>query len=318
MASLPGSSADHLSSQESLASGKGQAEDSTSGIFSATQTSDSPIPDIDSENNSCSGEEKELVNEQITDATADTAANTETVKEVETLTTSSELEEELHTVSEPHPLRETTSAGSGELCYFIGVTEGRKSLDSQTDTTETLEDTRVSTTQCHIPPSSIGASMSESAYTFTSDPLQVIKSIKLERHDQDQALASSDEEDIYGHRIPHSSSDASVAEIAVSQDLTRSMQEESMLVKSEQLAESWMVYFGPTSGILSLVVSEKYIWCLDYKGSLYCSSLPGAGLRWQKFEDTVQQVAVSPSGNLLWKIEQKTDKAFACGKVTIK
>ncbi|KAJ7424957.1 tectonin beta-propeller repeat-containing protein 2 [Pitangus sulphuratus] len=82
--------------------------------------------------------------------------------------------------------------------------------------------------------------------------------------------------------------------------------------------KSWMGYSGPGYGILSLVVSEKYIWCLDYRGSLYCSALPAAGLRWQKFEDGVQQVAVSPSGALLWKIEQKTNKAFACGKVTIK
>lgn len=59
-----------------------------------------------------------------------------------------------------------------------------------------------------------------------------------------------------------------------------------------------MGYSGPGYGILSLVVSEKYIWCLDYRGSLYCSALPAAGLRWQKFEDGVQQVAVSPSGRL--------------------
>lgn len=64
-----------------------------------------------------------------------------------------------------------------------------------------------------------------------------------------------------------------------------------------QFAESWMGYSGPGYGILSLAVSEKYIWCLDYKGGLFCSALPGAGLRWQKFEDAVQQVAVSPSGS---------------------
>ncbi|XP_034623824.1 tectonin beta-propeller repeat-containing protein 2 isoform X1 [Trachemys scripta elegans] len=133
--------------------------------------------------------------------------------------------------------------------------------------------------------------------------------------------ASSDEEDIYGHGLPYSSSETSVTEIGgsfTSQDMTRTSLDEIMLLKSDQFAESWMGYSGPGYGILSLVVSEKYIWCLDYKGSLYCSALPSAGLRWQKFEDAVQQVAVSPSGALLWKIEQKTNKAFACGKVTIK
>ncbi|XP_060611137.2 tectonin beta-propeller repeat-containing protein 2 [Anolis sagrei] len=133
--------------------------------------------------------------------------------------------------------------------------------------------------------------------------------------------ASSDEEDIYGHGLSYSSSEASVAEIGAClplQDKIRTHMEEGVLLKSDQFAESWMGYAGPGYGILSLVVSDKYIWCLDYKGGLYCSALPSAGLRWQRFEDNVQQVAVSPSGALLWKIEQKTSKAFACGKVTIK
>ncbi|XP_044293192.1 tectonin beta-propeller repeat-containing protein 2 isoform X2 [Varanus komodoensis] len=133
--------------------------------------------------------------------------------------------------------------------------------------------------------------------------------------------ASSDEEDIYGHGLPYSSSETSMAEMGVclpSQDKVRTNIEEGVLLKSDQFAESWMGYAGPGYGILSLVVSEKYVWCLDYKGSLHCSALPSAGLRWQKFEENVQQVAASPSGTLLWKVEQKTNKAFACGKVTIK
>ncbi|XP_068803182.1 tectonin beta-propeller repeat-containing protein 2 isoform X2 [Struthio camelus] len=133
--------------------------------------------------------------------------------------------------------------------------------------------------------------------------------------------ASSDEEDIYGHGIPYSSSETSMPEVGAglaAQDVARISLDEMVLLKSDQFAESWMGYSGPGYGILSLVVSEKYIWCLDYRGSLYCSALPGAGLWWQKFEDGVQQVAVSPSGALLWKIEQKTNKAYACGKVTIK
>ncbi|XP_077179849.1 tectonin beta-propeller repeat-containing protein 2 [Paroedura picta] len=133
--------------------------------------------------------------------------------------------------------------------------------------------------------------------------------------------ASSDEEDIYRHGLPCSSSEMSVADAGgclAAPEKAQASIEEGMLLKSDQFAESWMGYAGPGYGILSLVVSDKYIWCLDYKGGLYCSVLPNAGLRWQKFEENVQQVAVSPSGTLLWKIEQKTNKAFACGKVTIK
>ncbi|XP_025868412.1 tectonin beta-propeller repeat-containing protein 2 isoform X2 [Vulpes vulpes] len=144
------------------------------------------------------------------------------------------------------------------------------------------------------------------------------------RHEQpsrDQVLTSSDEEDIYAHGLPSSSSETSVTELGGSrslQDLSQPGTDDTGLLKSDQFAESWMGYSGPGYGILSLAVSEKYIWCLDYKGGLFCSALPGAGLRWQKFEDAVQQVAVSPSGALLWKIEQKSNRAFACGKVTIK
>ncbi|KFQ19466.1 Tectonin beta-propeller repeat-containing protein 2, partial [Mesitornis unicolor] len=114
--------------------------------------------------------------------------------------------------------------------------------------------------------------------------------------------ASSDEEDIYGHGLPYSSSETSMPEVGAgpgSQDAAKTSLDETVLLKSDQFAESWMGYSGPGYGILSLVVSEKYIWCLDYRGSLYCSALPAAGLRWQKFEDGVQQVAVSPSGGLV-------------------
>uniref|UniRef100_A0AAR2K526 HPS5-like beta-propeller domain-containing protein n=1 Tax=Pygocentrus nattereri TaxID=42514 RepID=A0AAR2K526_PYGNA len=84
------------------------------------------------------------------------------------------------------------------------------------------------------------------------------------------------------------------------------------------LAESWMGYSGPGSGIHSLMVTDRHVWCLDFKGGLYCSGLPNGSLSWQKFEENVQQVALSPSGSLLWKVEQKTMTAYACGKVTIK
>ncbi|XP_027427853.2 tectonin beta-propeller repeat-containing protein 2 isoform X1 [Zalophus californianus] len=144
---------------------------------------------------------------------------------------------------------------------------------------------------------------------------------RLEQPSRDQALTSSDEEDIYAHGLPSSSSETSMTELGGSrslQDLSQPGADDAGLLKSDQFAESWMGYSGPGYGILSLAVSEKYLWCLDYKGSLFCSALPGAGLRWQKFEDAVQQVAVSPSGALLWKIEQKSNRAFACGKVTIK
>ncbi|XP_037359944.1 tectonin beta-propeller repeat-containing protein 2 isoform X2 [Talpa occidentalis] len=144
---------------------------------------------------------------------------------------------------------------------------------------------------------------------------------RLEQPSLDPAWTSSDEEDIYAHGLPSSSSETSVAELGRGrslQDLSQRNPRDTGQLEPGQFAESWMGYSGPGYGILSLAVSEKYVWCLDYKGGLFCSALPGAGLRWQKFEDSVQQVAVSPSGALLWKIEQKSNRALACGKVTVK
>ncbi|XP_070698394.1 tectonin beta-propeller repeat-containing protein 2 isoform X2 [Pempheris klunzingeri] len=88
--------------------------------------------------------------------------------------------------------------------------------------------------------------------------------------------------------------------------------------KPDQLAESWMGYSGPGCGILSLQVTDRYVWCLDFKGGLFSSALPETGLNWQRFEDNVHQMALSPSGNLLWKVEQKSMTAFACAKVSVK
>eukprot|EP00066_Takifugu_rubripes_P028769 XP_011618035.1 PREDICTED: tectonin beta-propeller repeat-containing protein 2 [Takifugu rubripes] len=90
------------------------------------------------------------------------------------------------------------------------------------------------------------------------------------------------------------------------------------LHKPDQLAESWMGYSGPGCGILNLQVTERHVWCLDFKGGLFCGTLPDTGLSWQRFDNSVHQVAVSPSGNLLWKVEQKSMTAFACAKVSVK
>uniref|UniRef100_A0A8C6RW71 Tectonin beta-propeller repeat containing 2 n=1 Tax=Nannospalax galili TaxID=1026970 RepID=A0A8C6RW71_NANGA len=171
-----------------------------------------------------------------------------------------------------------------------------------------------------LPESGTG-NMEEQLMPLTSALVTSIHKPWLQQPSQDQAVTSSDEEDIYAHGLPSSSSETSVTELGGGrslQDLSQPSADDTTLLKSDQFAESWMGYSGPGYGILSLAVSEKYIWCLDYKGGLFCSVLPGAGLRWQRFEDAVQQVAVSPSGALLWKIEQKSNRAFACGKVTIK
>ncbi|XP_051250468.1 tectonin beta-propeller repeat-containing protein 2 isoform X4 [Dicentrarchus labrax] len=142
--------------------------------------------------------------------------------------------------------------------------------------------------------------------------------------DRKPSMSSDEEGDIYCHTGPPAGSGGEVltcasnqAEKAIDRQSDQDTQDRDTH-KPEQLAESWMGYSGPGCGILSLQVTDRFVWCLDFKGGLFCSTLPETGLTWQRFEDNVHQVALSPSGNLLWKVEQKSMTAFACAKVSVK
>ncbi|KAM4690537.1 tectonin beta-propeller repeat-containing protein 2 [Rhinophrynus dorsalis] len=343
--SLQSGSIDHLSSQESVFSGKYHCvlDDNSTDTFSPVQQAESLNDVQENESNCLLREAEELLDGIKENKVSLTGASELTpITTVEPQTADCVDLEELATGKgaenlnnassiEQNVLEESANSnGSVDTCDLFNAdrhsqseSEEKISLGERQENVETFDvdhQLQEMNETCQVSSSFIEGGTGQSGYFVSLDIKEATKGYKTECGEQENIL-SSDEEDIYGRRFPHSTSDTSVAEggeMTNSLDMTSSTQEESALLKSEQLAESWMVYSGPANGILSLVVSEKYIWCLDYKGSLYCSALPGAGLRWQKFEDTVQQVAVSPSGALLWKIEQKSDKAFACGKVTIK
>ncbi|CAI5694967.1 tectonin beta-propeller repeat-containing protein 2 isoform X2 [Oreochromis niloticus] len=138
--------------------------------------------------------------------------------------------------------------------------------------------------------------------------------------DRKHSLPSDEDDDIYSHTLPPAGN--AVDTLTCLTNPTENSQDqdgqERDRLKPEQLAESWMGYSGPGCGILSLQVTDRYVWCLDFKGGLFCSPLPETGLTWQRFEDNVHQMALSPSGNLLWKVEQKSLTAFACAKFSAK
>ncbi|XP_008294911.1 tectonin beta-propeller repeat-containing protein 2 [Stegastes partitus] len=142
--------------------------------------------------------------------------------------------------------------------------------------------------------------------------------------DRKPSVSSDEEEDIYCPTLPSGGNTGDVRSCPSNQtekttdSQTNQDSQDRDRHKPDQLAESWMGYSGPGCGILSLQVTDRYVWCLDFKGGLFCSTLPETGLNWQRFEDNVHQVALSPLGNLLWKVEQKTMTAFACAKVSVK
>ncbi|CAK6982065.1 tectonin beta-propeller repeat-containing protein 2 [Scomber scombrus] len=140
--------------------------------------------------------------------------------------------------------------------------------------------------------------------------------------DRKPSMSSDEEGDIYCHSLPPAGADTHNCPSNQTEKTTDSQMDQEAQDrdrnKPDQFAESWMGYSGPGCGILSLQVTERYVWCLDFKGGLFCSVLPETGLNWQRFEDNVHQMALSPSGNLLWKVEQKSMTAFACAKVSVK
>ncbi|XP_077394858.1 tectonin beta-propeller repeat-containing protein 2 isoform X4 [Festucalex cinctus] len=147
----------------------------------------------------------------------------------------------------------------------------------------------------------------------TGDSGLAVKKLSVSSDDDDVS-------DIYRHSLPrvggadveHGSANKSHS----ADEICRTDARDGPGRKAEQLAESWMGYSGPGCGILSLHVTDRYVWCLDFKGGLFCSFLPQSSLHWQRFEDNIHQVALSPSGNLLWKVEQKSMTAYACAKVS--
>ncbi|CAL9686716.1 unnamed protein product [Knipowitschia caucasica] len=127
---------------------------------------------------------------------------------------------------------------------------------------------------------------------------------------------SSDDEDIYT-RVPPVRHEDTLSPPSNQQPEPVDQSEQREKPK-ESLSDSWMCYSGPGSGILRLQATDRYLWCLDFKGGLFFSPLSEPGLNWQRFDDNVHQVALSPSGSLLWKVEQRSLVAMACAKASVK
>ncbi|CAJ1074901.1 tectonin beta-propeller repeat-containing protein 2 [Xyrichtys novacula] len=139
--------------------------------------------------------------------------------------------------------------------------------------------------------------------------------------DKKPSMSSDEEGDIYCPPLPPTGDNVTCPSNQTEKTADKPTDQDAQdrdTHKPDQLAESWMGYSGPGCGILSLQVTDRHVWCLDFKGGLFCSVLPDTGLNWQRYEDNIHQMALSPTGNLLWKVEQKSMTAFACAKVSVK
>ena len=80
------------------------------------------------------------------------------------------------------------------------------------------------------------------------------------------------------------------------------------------VVNNWVQLPAPAN-IRSLAVSSRHVWCIDMSGQMLYSPLHGPGLRWFVVTTApAQQVSVSPSGSLVWRLDGRT--VYAARNVT--
>ena len=81
-----------------------------------------------------------------------------------------------------------------------------------------------------------------------------------------------------------------------------------------KVANSWSEFTAPAN-IYSLGLSSTHIWFTDKGESLYYSALGGTkGIRWRKVGEPANQISVSPSGHIVWRLYR--GRVFAGTKIT--
>lgn len=56
--------------------------------------------------------------------------------------------------------------------------------------------------------------------------------------------------------------------------------------------------------VQSICLSGKHVWCVDKSERLYCSSLVGPGIKWKMLDVKANQIAVSKSGWIVWRLHR--------------
>ncbi len=72
---------------------------------------------------------------------------------------------------------------------------------------------------------------------------------------------------------------------------------------TQKLSDSWTEFLCP-GNLQSIDISQHHIWCVDKSERLYHSHLSGAGLKWRKVDEAARQIAVSPSGGIVWRLHR--------------
>ncbi|XP_064621989.1 tectonin beta-propeller repeat-containing protein 2-like [Lineus longissimus] len=130
-------------------------------------------------------------------------------------------------------------------------------------------------------------------------------------------------DDIYTKYRHRSDSQGSVTEIDYVSEYQSQMSELSIgstsaTGVSHLLSDNWTEFTAP-GNIQSLAVSSKHIWIVDKSERVFYSGHNQPSLNWKRDEDVygVRQIAVSPDGNIVWKLK-KNGSVFVGTKITPK
>lgn len=83
----------------------------------------------------------------------------------------------------------------------------------------------------------------------------------------------------------------------------------------QKLSSSWLQCTTP-GYITKLVASEKHIWCVDSKERIYFSLTSKLACSWNKLKGIhARQIAVSPSGNIVWIVKGRHNGAYASNAI---
>ncbi|XP_033105345.1 tectonin beta-propeller repeat-containing protein 2-like isoform X1 [Anneissia japonica] len=83
----------------------------------------------------------------------------------------------------------------------------------------------------------------------------------------------------------------------------------------QKVAGSW-VHCNSPGVITQLIVSDRHVWCVDNHDRVHFTLINSGKYKWNKLRDSAQQMAVSHTESIVWRVHRKSGKAYACAPIT--
>ncbi|XP_071963719.1 tectonin beta-propeller repeat-containing protein 2-like [Antedon mediterranea] len=83
----------------------------------------------------------------------------------------------------------------------------------------------------------------------------------------------------------------------------------------QKVAGSWVQCDTP-GVITQLIISDKHIWFVDNHDKVHFKLINGSKNKWDKLRESAQQMAVSHTESIVWRVHRKTGIAYASAPIT--